>query len=279
MGSSSRSQSSQATENNSTTFGIQGDNSGLVLNGSGNQITDGGAFDIIGQFVDILPSILSQGAGMVTDGFNAVTDVALMGERQNEHLLNTADSLFGEVSDTQQYMMELGAGVLSDTAQTLENSQERAFDFAGNALSDTTRLLENSQDAAFDFAGNVTSDAMASVSDIADSAIFANLEATQAAMKGNNDLALVVAGALENANNNNTHLAESLTTQALDSNNEAAETAMGQLQRGFDSMMSFADDFSRSDGAAIAESNNKTMLYMMGGTVLIAGALIFAGRK
>lgn len=55
MGSSSRSASSQTTNNTSTTFGIQGANNGLVINGSGNTITDGGAFKLIGDFVDTLP--------------------------------------------------------------------------------------------------------------------------------------------------------------------------------------------------------------------------------
>lgn len=264
MGSSSRSSSSQATENNSTTFGIQGANEGIILNGSGNTITDSGAFDIVGNIVDMFPQLFSQGAGMVTDGLNAVTDVALVGERQNEHLLNTAGDLFGDIGNAQEQMMRLGAEVLTDTGQIMESSQERAFDFGRDAV------LE--------------------VGNTADSAIDANLLVTRTAIDGNTDLTALVANALADANDNNTFLAgrsmdnsavlaETLTKTSLDATNEANETAMGQLQRGFDSMMGFAEQYSRSDGAALAENNNKTMLFMLGGSALIAGAVVLAGRK
>ena len=269
MGSSSRSASTQTTENNSTTFGIQGPNNGLILNGSGNTVTDGGAFDLVGRFVDILPGVFMDGLDSVNNGFNAVTDVAMVGERQNEHLLNTAGSLFGEVSNAQQDMMRLGAEVLTETGQVMASSQERAFNFGRDAIEQ--------------------------VGYTADSAINANLDVTTAAINGNTDLAAVVSGALERANDNNTILAgrsmdnaeflagrsmdnsallaETLTKTTLDSGNEANEIAMGQLQRGFDSMMGFAEQYSRSDGAALAENNNKTMLFMLGGPALCVPGL------
>lgn len=264
MGSSSRSASTQATENNSTTFGIQGPNNGLILNGSGNTVTDGGAFKLVGDVVDTLPIMFTQGAGMVSDAFNAVTDVAMVSERQNEHLLNTAGDLFGDVSNSQNEMMQLGAEVLTDTGAILERSQERAYDFG--------------------------TDAILEMSNTADGAMSANLEVTRAALNGNADLTAIVAGAIERSNDNNTFLAgrsmdnsavlaETLTKTTLDAGNKANETAMGQLQRGFGSMMGFAEQYSRSDGAALAENNNKTMLFMLGGTALVAGAVVLGGRK
>ncbi|MGI2072636.1 hypothetical protein [Shewanella baltica] len=264
MGSSSRSASTQATENNSTTFGIQGANNGLILNGSGNTVTDGGAFKLVGDVVDTLPIFFSQGAGMVSDGFNAVSDIGMIAERQNEHLLNTAGNLFGDVSNSQNEMMRLGASVLTETGDILQNSQANAFDFG--------------------------SDAMRHVGKTADSAIYANSLVTTDAMRSNADLTALVAGALQNANNSNADLAglsmnnsaslaESLSRTALDSNNEANDSAMSELQRGFDSMMGFAEQYSRSDGAALAENNNKTMMYTLGGAALVAGVIVLAGRK
>ncbi|MCW3173749.1 hypothetical protein [Shewanella subflava] len=264
MGSSSRSASTQATENNSTTFGIQGANNGLILNGSGNTVTDGGAFNLVGKLVELLPDFNQAGLDMVSDGFNAVSDVSMVAERQNEHLLNTAGDLFGDVSNSQNEMMRLGASVLTETGDILQNSQNNAFDFG--------------------------SDAMEHVSQTADAAIYANGMVTTEAMRGNSDLAAIVAGAIEAANDNNTFLAgrsmdnsavlaETLTKTTLDAGNEANETAMGQLQRGFDSMMGFAEQYSRSDGAALAENNNKTMMYTLGGAALFAGAIVLAGRK
>lgn len=264
MGSNSRSASSQTTSNISTTFGIQGANNGLVINGSGNTITDGGAFDIVGRIVDIFPNLFGQGVSMVSDGFNAVTDVALMGERQNENFLNAAVDLFGETNSAQQDMFRVGANALTEFGDL----QSRGFETFTNATRDN--LSESLK--------------------FADGAASLNAAVSQASMDNSVSLAKVVSDALSKANDNNTYLAgnamtnsadlaESLTKVALDSGNQANKDATGQLQRGFDSMMDFAEQFSRSDGAALAESNNKTMLYMLGGTALIAGAVIFAGRK
>ncbi|WP_198783446.1 hypothetical protein [Shewanella putrefaciens] len=264
MGSSSRSASSQTTSNISTTFGIQGANNGLVINGSGNTITDGGAFDIVGRIVDIFPNLFGQGVSMVSDGFNAVTDVALMGERQNESFLNAAVDLFGETNSAQQDMFRVGANALTEFG----DMQSRGFETLTNATKDN--LSESLK--------------------FADGAVAINAAVSQASMDNSKSLATVVADALSKANDNNTYLAgsamnnsadlaESLTKTALDAGNQANKDATGQLQRGFESMMGFAEQFSRSDGAALAESNNKTMLYMLGGTALIAGAVLLAGRK
>lgn len=264
MGSNSRSASSQTTNNTSTTFGIQGANNGLVINGSGNNVTDGGAFKVVGDMVDILPSIISQGAGMVTDGFNAVTNISLAGERQNENLLNAAVDIFSDANSAQQDMFRVGANALTEFGEM----QSRGFETFTNATRDNL------------------SDSLK----FADRAVTLNAAISEASMDNSKSLATVVASELGRANDNNTYLAgsamnnnaalaESLTRTALDAGNQANKDATGQLQRGFDSMMGFAEQFSRSDGAALAESNNKTMLYMLGGTALIAGAVILAGRK
>ena len=340
MGSSSRSASSQTTNNTSTTFGIQGANNGLVINGSGNTITDGGAFKLIGDFVDTLPIFFSQGAGMVSDGFNAVTDVAMMGERQTEQAFNTATNLYGQSVDLQRDMVRENGNVLdsafalgnelfrggADLLASITGNQDAANNRAFNAVSDVAlmgeRQNQNFLNAAVDLFGetnsaqqdmirvganaltefgdlqsrgfetytNATRDNLSDSLKFADGAVAINAAVSQASMDNSKSLATTVADALAKANDNNTFLAgtamsnsaglaESLTKTALDAGNQANKDATGQLQRGFDSMMGFAEQFSRSDGAALAESNNKTMLYMLGGTALVAGAVMFMGRK
>lgn len=347
MGSSSRSASSQTTNNTSTTFGIQGANNGLVINGSGNTITDGGAFKLIGDFVDTLPIFFSQGAGMVSDGFNAVTDVAMMGERQTEQAFNTATNLYGQSVDLQRDMVRENGNVLdsafalgnelfrggADLLASITGNQDAANARAFNAVNDVAlmgvdvakigeRQNQNFLNAAVDLFGetnsaqqdmirvganaltefgdlqargfetytNATRDNLSDSLKFADGAVAINAAVSQASMDNSKSLATTVADALAKANDNNTFLAgtamtnsadlaESLTKTALDAGNQANKDATGQLQRGFDSMMGFAEQFSRSDGAALAESNNKTMLYMLGGTALVAGAVMFMGRK
>ncbi|MCS6237991.1 hypothetical protein G3495_23310, partial [Shewanella baltica] len=203
-------------------------------------------------------------AGMVSDGFNAVTDVAMMGERQNESFLNAAVDLFGETNSAQQDMFRVGANALTEFGDLQSRSFETYTNATRDNLSDSLKF--------------------------ADGAVAINAAVSQASMDNSKSLATTVADALARANENNTYLAgtamtnsadlaESLTKTALDAGNQANKDATGQLQRGFDSMMGFAEQFSRSDGAALAESNNKTMLYMLGGTALVAGAVMFMGRK
>ena len=263
MGSKSSSKSDQTTENNSTTFGIQGPNNGLILNGSGNTVTDGGAFNVINSLVNDLPSIFGQGAGMVSDGFNAVTDVARMGERQTEQAFNTAVDLYSEASDAQQRMLEMGTNVLTETGRNQIRMAEESFDFGRDSL-------------------DVASSAL-------DASIAGNERVTTEALKSNFDVTSLVASALQNANNNNTDLAsrsldsnEYISKIAMDNASEANKDATGQLVEGFDMMMDFANDFSRSDGAALAESNNKTILFAVGGvalTVIVVAIVATRGKK
>lgn len=266
MGSSSRSNSSQASSNISTSFGIQGDNQGQVINGSGNTVTDGGAFDVVGRLVDILPYFGDMGVTMVSDAFSSVGDVAMMGERQNENFLNAAVDLFGESSTAQRDMMRLSADTMTEAGEIMSN---------------------NSRDA-FDFAGGVVGQAIGSVSDTADFAINANRAVTQDAIAGNKDLAVTVADALAGANDNNTALSKMamdnsayISANALESVNQANNDAFKQLSGGFDSILNWANDFSRSDGADLADKNNKTILYIVGGLALtgVATAVILRGSK
>lgn len=222
----------------------------------GNELFRGGA--------DLLASITGNQDAANNRAFNAVSDVALMGERQNQNFLNAAVDLFGETNSAQQDMIRVGANALTEFGDL----QARGFETYTNATRDNL------------------SDSLK----FADGAVAINAAVSQASMDNSKSLATTVADALAKANDNNTFLAgtamsnsaglaESLTKTALDAGNQANKDATGQLQRGFDSMMGFAEQFSRSDGAALAESNNKTMLYMLGGTALIAGAVMLAGRK
>jgi hypothetical protein len=263
MGSSSRSNSDQQTNNSSISQAAQGDLNGVMLNGNNNTVTDGGAFKIIGDLVDQLPMFFSQGSGMVSDGFNAVTDVAMMGERQNENAFNTALDLYGEASNAQQQMFEVGSQVLTESGRNQLRATEESFNFGRDAM---------------DMAGRAT-----------DTAINANERITLAAMDGNTDLTGLIAGALENANNNSSDLAAlsmtnntSFARDALDSTTEAQRDATGQLVEGYDMMLDSFNSFSRSDGAALAESNNKTLLMLFGGaavTVVVVAVIATRSKK
>jgi hypothetical protein len=260
MGSNSRSASDQTTNNTSTTFGIQGANNGLVLNGNGNTVTDGGAFKIVGDIVDILPSIFSQGAGMVSDGFNAVNDLSLSVERQGESFLNASGQVIEGAFDTNVELARLSHDSLSDLSTlTAENNQE-TLRFGADVLSGASSVI--------------------------DEAARLNADISQASMEGNFDLAELVTNAVARSGedtallagkslDNSAYLAEMTTKTIADSSREANK----QLSDGFSNVMDFANDFSRSDGAALAESNNKMIAMVGGGLLAFTGLVVLAKRK
>jgi hypothetical protein len=250
MGSSSRSQSDQTTENNSTTFGIQGANNGLVLNGSGNTVTDGGAFSLVGKLIEAFPDMFQMGAGMVGDGFNAVSDLAMSGERQTENFLNASGQVMEGAFNTNTELARL----------------------SNDSLTELSQLTAESNRDTLNFGGDVLIGAKASMDDAAR----LNADISKASMAGNFDLAELVAGALGRSNEDNSvlagksidnsaYLAEMTTKTIADSSRDSNK----QLADGFSNVMDFANDFSRSDGAALAENNNKMMLIAGGGLLLV----------
>ncbi|MDR8523842.1 hypothetical protein [Shewanella fidelis] len=344
MGSKSSSRSSQATENNSISQGVQGDNFGNVINGSGNTITDGGAFDIVGSIVDLFPDLFSKGAGMVqdglmtvSDGFDTVNDLALSTERQNQAFLDTGLDLFGDAMAGNAAVYQGAADIVSDNSSLLydgfndlvkanqnttdnalnfgldsldvvSKSQDSAFDFAENSLSDSFSFVDGSinsvldankaaQDGAFSFAENSLSDSFDFGRDsmaVADNTFNSALEFSENIAMQNGDLVgsvidsvsgtsaaiaemaadsmtenSVLAGmtidAVENANANNVALAE----KAIDNSQIVNDDAQKNLVSGFEMMMNFAEDFSRSDGADLAKDNSKNMM-VIGGVALAA---------
>lgn len=340
MGSSSRSTSDQTTENSSTTFGIQGANNGLILNGNGNTVTDGGAFKIIGDLVDTLPMIFSTGAGMVTDGFNAISDFSMSVERQGESFLNASGEMYsdsigfgtdvmrlgfdsmteqgelmaeanrngaGIATDAMGYMSNLSEGVLLSTERQTDSFLNASGDMiegvldvntevnrlSYDALSDMSQLVSENNRNTLGYGADVVSGAFASM----DEAARLNADISRASMDGNFDLAQLVTNAVARSGEDNATLVNNaldsnslLTGKALDNSTYLAEMttktiadssrdANKQLADGFSNVMDFANDFSRSDGAAIAESNNKMMMMVGGGLLAFTGLVVMASMR
>lgn len=262
MGSNSRSASSQTTTNTSTTFGIQGDNLGLVLNGNGNTVTDGGAFDIVASLVDMLPGIFSSGMNSVSDGFGTVEELAQIGADQNADFLNAGLDLFAGVSENQSEMMRLGMNSITETGSILSDGFHEFTDAS-------QRTTEAALDANTGLAELVTASITGTAENMAELATEAMME--------NADLSVATIDAVERANSNNALLAE----RAMQSAETVSFDSQKQLASGFKEMMGFAERYSRSDGAALADANNNTMLMLFGGislTVIIV-AVIATRRK
>ncbi|WP_025822968.1 hypothetical protein [Shewanella marina] len=257
MGSKSRSNSSQTTNNTSTTFGIQGPNNGAIINGNGNTVIDGGAFDLVGKVAGILPDVFK-------DSIYAVNQLSDNGARQTESVMRSAVDLFGDTNQTSVDLAQLNADTMTETGEILSRGLQDSYSFGESALNAVTQQTDN--------------------------VLNANSQVTIEAMNNNTDLAALVTDALADANDNyaslssqamttNSDLALGLSNTAIDAVAEARRDSTGELQRGFESFMGFAEQYSRSDSVEMAKANNKTMIMSLTAAAVISGLAIYARRK
>ena len=160
------------------------------------------------------------------------------------------------------------AGVASDSISL-------AAALGGQSINAGVEISNNSQGFALS-AINANSDIVNQYGDLATAMLDRTLSSNDSAL---NNSAMMI----DNSNqrtldaalnfNQSSLLSQQLTTDfAKDLVMQNGEIALAQqsdnnnaLNNGFKSMMQFADSFSRSDGAALAQNNNKTMLYLIGG--------------
>ncbi|MDN5369593.1 hypothetical protein [Shewanella fodinae] len=268
MGSKSNSKQSQDTSNQSTTFGIQGDNTGSVINGSGNVVTAGGAFDIVNRIVDMFPGLA-----------NVVTDMTMSGERQTENVLNAAVDNTNAVLSTTEALAKMGRDSMTEAGQVVGNVTESAFDYGTQAMRSVQDSAALAMDSNLSLAKQATDANTAVTTMAAKSLENANNNTADLASRSIDNSAMLAGDAMDNA----AYLAEVLSKTALDSGNAMQKDTTQQLITGFQGMMDFANSYSRSDGADLAKANNQTLLYMGGGfgvlMIIMLFVVIYRGKK
>jgi len=166
----------------------------------------------------------------------------------------------------------------SEVAGVAGNGLALANSLGSTAVNAGVEIASNSQDfalSAIDLNANLIGqygDLSALMLDRTLSSVDSNMNNTATLLDGANartlDAALNITetGLYQSQLNNN--LARDLVAQ----NGEAALAQQkdnnSALTNGFKSMMQFADSFSRSDGANIAKSTNKTMMFFAGAAVV-----------
>ena len=306
MGSKSKSSSSQTTNNYNTSFGIDGDNNGLVTNGDGNsfniQQTDHGLVDALTSVWGVMAgnqSDMTRAAeNMAADGFNFASDV-------NRDSLDFAGNTLADAY-----------GFGGDALNAMQDSQNQAFDFGSDALT----AMQSGQRDALDFG----SDALQMTGDLAQDSINAQSALAETSITENSDLARSVAELAENMHGNNTAFANNailtvsdslgdannnmadlayftannssdlardfaagsadLSAMAIDAataaTHDAYEGAADQTLSAHTQALQFAENAMRSDGQQLAISTNETMKYIvigLGGVAILA--VVFMGRK
>lgn len=298
MGSSSRSNSSQQTNNSSTSLGVQGDNTGFMTVGNSNSYnittTDGG-------LVDGLVSIWGDMAGNQSDMINAVGNMASDNTNMVENVTGDA---FNYASDVNR-----------DSLDFADNVNRESLDFAGNVVGDSLGVVVDTISGALGFG----QDALASNANLASDSINAQNYLAETTIKENSNLALSVAEMAESMHGNNTAFANNalLTTvdaisnssqqmgdlayytadnasnlardfasasadlsgQAIAAAADAYEKAGDQTLLAHEQALQFADHQSRSDGQQLAINTNETMKYIVIGLGGVAILAMFMGRK
>ena len=245
MGGRSSSSSSQASNQSSFSQGLYGDNNGLNIAGNGNTVTytDYGA---INEAMDVVNNSLAFADSAVATTTNAMGEVASDG-------LALADSLG---NNAMQLGYELGNnGINAGTA--LAN---QSFEFASSAIDTNASLVDSYGETSalmLDRALASNEGVLSDTAALLDNQSARNINAAMAVTElGQQQLQI------------GSELALALSSQTTEAAIEAQKDNNAALTNGFKSMMQFADSFSRSDGASIAESNNKMIMMLAGGLVI-----------
>lgn len=285
MGSKSRSNSSQQTNNYSTSLGVQGDNTGFMTVGDGNSYnittTDGGLVDGL---VSIWGDMAGNQSEMTTTVGNMATDAFDYGRDVNRDSLDamqdtTADALnFGRDSlelsnalgrDSVNAMQDTtrnAMGLSYDAMNIVAGAGEGVIDFATNAMSDMGNTIKD----AFSFGERVTDqnsaiannsmllqndlarDSIAAQSNLARDSITAQNYLAESTVKENSDLARGVAQLAESMHGNNTAFAnnaiEANAAVVRDSNNNMADLAYYTADNASNLARDFAGSFADVTG-------------------------------
>lgn len=304
-GSSSKSTSSQTTNNTSTSIGVEGDNNGYITNGNGNSYnitqTDHGLVDgLIGIWGDMNGNVAEMGA--------TVGDIASDNAYMTENVTSNAFNFAGDVNRDSLDFASDNAGMAfnfgNDSLIAAGRAQDSAFDFARDTQSGMLDIMAGSLGFGSDALAansNLASDSINAQNALADTAIAENSDLAYAViqsaenMHGNNtafanNALLTTTDAIENANqgmadlayysiDNNSNLAAALAEGAVDKISEAYSNAGDQTILAHKQAMQFADHASRSDGQQLAISTNKSMTYIVIGLGGIAILALVMGRK
>jgi len=171
MGSKSRSNSSQQTNNYSTSLGVQGDNTGFMTVGDGNSYnittTDGGLVDGL---VSIWGDMAGNQSEMTTTVGNMATDAFDYGRDVNRDSLDAMQGTTADALNFGRDSLELSNALSRDSLGAMQDTTSDALRFGGdsvNAMQDTAR---NAMGLSYD-AMNIVAGAGEGVLDFATSAM------------------------------------------------------------------------------------------------------------
>lgn len=261
-GSSSSTNSKQTTTNTSLSQGIQGDNSGVVLAGDGNtiQMTDFGAIDAALDYTKLLSNEALNVANNSLAANAELVDSSLA--YGNELTINSMETNAELVDSSLAYGNELALNSMDNSAQLSVYSMDSASSMLSDSLIANNEALDMSAGVLVD-AADIVNDGFGGVADLMAGQLDTN----------SNTMLAVHENSLKTVNSGN-ELALALTETSQSAMTEQSNNTFDSLNNGFKSMMQFAENATRSDGAMVAQSSNKVLMV---GLVAAAVAVAVKG--
>jgi hypothetical protein len=261
MGGKSKSSSSQTSNQESFSQALYGDNSGVMLGGDNNQVslnvTDHGAIDSALSFADNI------GSAAFEANVSANNNLAALSETGFELANEVSSGAFGLVDSITSNQNELANSAMQNTAALASEG----FSFANSALENNALLTSE----GFSFADSaINSNAM-----LASDLFGTSAELINQSSERSLDAALAVHNTGLQQLQLGTDFVAQLNQQSLDTSLQAQQDNNDALTNGFKASMQFVEDFSRSDGGAVAETNMKTIGLLS----LAAVGVAFAMKK
>ncbi len=296
---SSKSRSSQATSNSSTSIGVQGDNLGATIAGNGNNVTmtDHG---LVNALVEIGGNMNEIGLA----GFGAASDMAYSSaELADNAIANGFDYASGVNSDSLRLAENVNAdslgfanGVVDEFGNVINDSYNLVSDVmggTGDLLSESMAYQNDITNRALTENADIASDSIAASEYALDASLQFGSSTFDSALNAVSESSAYMAAMAENSNNNATDLARDVmlfSGDAMNQNNdlalafgqavaEANETATGQIVNANKSALQFADNMSRSDGQQLAKDSNKTLMVSIVAISVAAGLYAISQGK
>lgn len=289
---SSKSRSSQATSNSSTSIGVQGDNLGATIAGNGNNVTmtDHG---LVNALVEIGGNMNEIGLA----GFSAASDMAYSSaELADNAIANGFDYASDVNSDSLNFAENVNADSLSFADGVVGDSLGLVYDVmsgTGDLLSESMAYQSDITNRALTENADLASDSIAASEYALDASLQFGSSTFDSALNAVSESSAYMAAMAENSNNNATDLARDVmlfSGDAMNQNNdlalafgqavaEANETATGQIVNAHKSALQFADNMSRSDGQQLAKDSNKTLMVSIVAISVAAGLYAISKGK
>lgn len=231
MGGRSSSKTEQRNETTNLQLGIDGDNQGQVITGSGNSVTiESTDYEVLDAAGNMMSNIATENAIMAGEALGAAVDMSADSKSLALDVANLSTDTAQLALNNSQSATELAITENSDLANNAMIEVGNAYAGAGSMVTDmalsTNATAENMLDISLSRVGEAVSQALATSEATFNNALKSNEVVSSRAIGAVENANILTAETVQRANDNVTYLSESLTEKALLNNRELAQETL-----------------------------------------------------